>query len=214
MKAWVAATVWLAMAAAGGPAAAKAGASPMAGPQSGLSPNGPIDISADSSTYVSSTCESTWSGAAEVLQGTSRLRADLIHAYFKHKPGSAAGKPAGPSQPTTAGLPEEGQSNCGPIDKIVAQGNVFYVTPDQVVHGQDAVYTADNNLIVMTGDVIVVQGKNVVRGDKMTLHTDTHQVLMDSKAKGRGTPNRVRAVLYSGQSGQPGLPGLSSPSAH
>ena len=36
----------------------------------GIAPqaSGPMDISADSSTFVNEACESTWSGSAEVLQ--------------------------------------------------------------------------------------------------------------------------------------------------
>ena len=42
-----------------------------------------------------------------------------------------------------------------------AHGNVFYVTPTRVVKGDDAVYTADNTTIVMTGaEVVATQGKN------------------------------------------------------
>src|ERR1700722_11190156 len=132
------------------------------------SSNGPIDITADNGTLVNSTCEATWSGAAEALQGNSRLRANTIKAFLKKKPAAAAGQPsAAASGPGGAANP----SDCGATERIEADGNVFYVTPDQVAHGDHAVYSADADQIVMTGDVIVVQGegakRNVVRGDKM-----------------------------------------------
>jgi lipopolysaccharide export system protein LptA len=156
------------------------------------SSNGPIDITADNGTLVNATCESTWSGAAEALQGDSRLRADVIKAYLKKKP------PSGSSQ-----------SDCGATERIEADGNVFFVTPDQVAHGDHAVYNADADQIVMTGNVIVVQGgKNVVRGDKMTIQVASRQVMIDSTARGRGTPGRVRGVFYPNQ---PGTPGAASP---
>jgi len=157
------------------------------------SSNGPIDITADNGTLVNSTCEATWSGAAEALQGNSRLRANVIKAYLKKKPPSAAN-----------------QTDCGATERIEADGNVFYVTPDQVAHGDHAVYTADVDQIVMTGNVIVVQGKNVVRGDKMTIHVATREVTIDAAAQGRGTPGRVRGVFYPNQPGTPG----SAPAAH
>jgi lipopolysaccharide export system protein LptA len=157
------------------------------------SSNGPIDITADNGTLVNSTCEATWSGAAEALQGNSRLRANVIKAYLKKKPPSAAN-----------------QTDCGATERIEADGNVFYVTPDQVAHGDHAVYTADADQIVMTGNVIVVQGKNVVRGDKMTIHVATREVTIDAAAQGRGTPGRVRGVFYPNQPGTPG----SAPAAH
>jgi len=167
--------------------------------------NGPIDITADSATVVNSTCDATWSGAAEALQGNSRLRANVIKAHLKKKPPGAAGQTAG-----GAGSP----SDCGGTERIEADGNVFYVTPDQVAHGDHAVYTADADQIVMTGNVIVVQGgKNVVRGDKMTIHVSTREVTIDSVAQGRGTPGRVRGVFYPNTPGAPGsgAPGSEAP---
>jgi len=165
--------------------------------------NGPIDITADNGTLVNSTCEATWSGAAEALQGDSRLRANVIKAFLKKKPTTAAAAP----QSAAAGA---NPSDCGATERIEADGNVFYVTPDQVAHGDHAVYSADAGQIVMTGNVIVVQGKNVVRGDKMTIHVATRLVTIDSTAQGRGTPNRVRGVFYPNQPGAPG----SVPAAH
>jgi lipopolysaccharide export system protein LptA len=164
--------------------------------QIAASSNGPIDITADSATVVNSTCEATWIGAAEALQGDSRLRANQIKAFGKKKPAGASSKGAG-------GAADPG--DCGATERIEADGNVFYVTPDQVAHGDRAVYNADADQIVMTGNVIVVQnGKNVVRGDKMIIQVSTRHVTIDSDAKGRGTPGRVRGVFYPNQPGAPG----------
>ena len=163
----------------------------------------PMDISADSSTFVNNACESTWSGSAEVLQGTTRLRAAVIRAFFKKKPAGASGPSA--SGPAAAGLPGGPQSNCGATERIEAEGDVFYVTPDQTAHGDRAIYTADNDQIVMTGNVIVVQGKNVIHGDRLTIHVATREAQMESHAQGRGTPNRVRGVFYQ----QPGAGGAA-----
>ena len=166
--------------------------------------NGPMDISADSTTFVNAACESTWSGSAEVLQGTTRLRAHEIRAFFKKKPGAPAAS-GGASQSGSGALPGGPQSNCGATQRIEAEGDVFYVTPDQVARGDHAVYTADDDLIVMTGNVIVVQGKNVVHGDRLTIHVATREAQIQSNATGRGTPNRVRGVFYQ----QPGASGAA-----
>ncbi|MGH6972124.1 MAG: hypothetical protein ACREEQ_10985, partial [Caulobacteraceae bacterium] len=93
MKPWQAAGLLLAIAALSAPLPALAARAAQAGPQLGPSSNGPIDITADNGAYVASTCESTWSGSAEVLQGSARLRARTIRAFFKKKvpaPGAAA----------------------------------------------------------------------------------------------------------------------------
>ena len=195
MAGWRSAALGLALAAVAGLA------------QGQISPtsNGPMDISADNGTFVSAACESTWSGSAEVLQGTSRLRANEIRAFFKKKLGGEAGgkaaqAPGGP----VGGMPGGPQSNCGATERIEADGDVFYVTPDQVARGDRAVYTADDDQIVMTGNVIVKQGENVIHGDRLVIHVATREAHMESNARGRGTPNRVRGVFYPNQPGAPG----------
>ena len=172
-----------------------------------LSPggNGPIDIVADSQDFSNATCVSTFTGSVEALQGNARLRADVIKAFLKPKAPS--------TKPPPAGATPAQQSNCGDTDRIEADGNVFYQTPDQIAKGDHAVYTADSDLIVMTGDVIVLQGKNVVRGDRLTIHTKDKVALMESNAKGRGTPGRVRGVFYQSPQAQPGAPSSTAPPA-
>jgi lipopolysaccharide export system protein LptA len=174
----------------------------------GIAPqsSGPMDISADNGTFVNQACESTWSGSAEVLQGTTRLRANTIRAFFKKKPGGdAAGGGRAQGGGAVGGLPGGPQSNCGSTERIEAEGDVFYVTPDQNARGDHAIYTADNDQIVMTGNVIVVQGKNVIHGDRLTIHVATREAQMESQARGRGVPNRVRGVFYQ----QPGAGGAA-----
>jgi lipopolysaccharide export system protein LptA len=151
----------------------------------------PIDIAADKLTYDSANCASIATGSVEMLQGTSRLRAEVAHTFSKHKPTT------GPDQPA-----------CGAIERVEVDGDVFYVTPDETARGDHGVYNADQSLIVMTGNVILVQAKqNVVRGDRLTIHTLTHLAEMVSTAQGRGTPGRVRAVFYpSAGQGLPGRP--------
>jgi lipopolysaccharide export system protein LptA len=192
---WIAAGVFLALGAAPLAGAAESAGAPGGFGPGGLSPqaHGPLDITADNAAYDNANCQSTWSGSAEVLQGDARLRAHVIHAFMKHKAAT------GPDQPA-----------CGAADRIEADGDVFYVTPDQRARGDHAVYSADENLIVMTGDVILVQGKNVVHGDRLTIHTQTRAAQMDSNAQGRGAPGRVRGVFY--QSPEPGAPGAPAAS--
>lgn len=153
--------------------------------------NSPIDITADQAEVVQSKCEAIWKGAAEALQDQSRLRADTITVYSRHKPPGAAAKTDGQSQG-----PEAAQGDCGAADKIVADGHVYYVTPEREARGDHAVYTQSNDEIVMTGDVIVVQGQNVARGDKLIIDVANHQARMVSDVTGLGKQGRVRGVYF------------------
>jgi lipopolysaccharide export system protein LptA len=137
--------------------------------------NAPIDITADSAEVVNSQCMAIWRGSAEALQGQTRLRADTIKVYSQRR-----------------------GNTCGATRRIEAEGGVFYVTPTQTARGDRATYDAGAATIVITGNVIIVQGRNVARGDRLTINVNTRQAQMDSNSHGRGTPNRVRGVFYPG----------------
>jgi lipopolysaccharide export system protein LptA len=149
--------------------------------------NAPIDITADQAEVIQSKCEAIWRGAAEVLQEHSRIRADKITVFSHPKPAAATAR---------AGSPADSQTSCGAADKYEADGHVYYVTPDRHVRGDHAVYTQADDQIVMTGDVIVVQGESVARGDKLIIDVGAHQARMVSDASGLGKPGRVRGVYF------------------
>ena len=139
----------------------------------------PIDITADEAEVTNSKCLTIWRGSAEAAQAQARLRADTITVYSKPKGDGAAGQPS-----------------CGETQKIVADGNVYYVTQQQNVRGDHAVYSPPDNQVVITGNVIVVQGNDVARGDKLTLNVSTRDAMMESGVTGAGKHGRVRGVFY------------------
>ena len=164
----------------------------------------PIDITANQAEVIASKCLAVWRGAAEALQGQSRLRADVISVYST---------PKAPSK----GAGTVGQPACGNADRIVADGHVYYVTPEQNARGDHAIYSAAADETVMTGDVIVVQGKDVARGDKLILKVASREARLESNRVGAGKPCRVRAVYFPNPAAptpggpNPGNPGPASP---
>lgn len=134
-----------------------------------LDTRSPIDLSADSSVVDNAACVSEWRGNVEALQGRTRLRSDSMKVY---------------------GV----KGNCGQADSLVADGNVYYVTADRNVRADHATYDAGSEVITLTGNVIIVQGKNVVRADKAVINTKTGETQLVSAGKARG--GRVRGVFY------------------
>ncbi len=159
----------------------------------------PVDITADQAEVVQSKCMAIWRGAAEAVQDTSRLRADTITVFSRIKPSRGTASANGDSP------------GCGGTDRIEADGNVYYVTPERNARGDHAVYTPADNQIVMTGGVIVVQGQDVARGDKLIIDVASHQARMVSDVTGAGKPGRVRGVYFPDQPG--GGPGAGPSSA-
>lgn len=139
----------------------------------------PIDITAQEGTVVNAKCLAIWRGAAEAVQDQNRLRADTITIYSRPKSVGADGKPV-----------------CGGAERVEADGHVYYVTADRNARGDHAVYTQATDLVVITGDVIVVQGQNVARGDRLTINVASHEATLDSTVTGAGKPGRVRGVFY------------------
>lgn len=162
--------------------------------------NAPIEVIGDKLVAQNQTCVATWTGSVEARQGTARLRSASLSIY--EKPGGS-----GDQGPGIGGV----QGKCGSTpEKLTADGSVYYATPQQIVKGDHAVYLADSKTITVTGDVVISQGKNVIVGDRLVIDTTTGQATMESAAKGRGAPGRVRAVVYPG-SNQAGGPFAAGP---
>ena len=143
----------------------------------------PVDITADELEVAQNQCTSIWRGNAEAMQADSRLRANVLKATFATK----ANRPAAGAGATGA---------CGDLLRMEAEGSVFYVTPQQRVRGDAATYDATSDTIVMTGDVVAVQGQNVLRGTRMVFNLKTGEGKMMGGAGGRNAPNRPRGVFY------------------
>lgn len=101
-------------------------------------------------------------GRAEVTQGTNRLRADAIRGYTAN----------------------------GNLTRVEATGNVYFVTPDQSMRGNNAVYNLNDGTVVVTGDVILTQGQNVLSGGRLVYNVRTETARIESAG------NRVRGVFY------------------
>jgi lipopolysaccharide export system protein LptA len=159
----------------------------------GLGPNsdGPVDITADELEVQNKACVSVWRGRAEALQGQARLRANVLRAFFATKGGGGA----------------SGTGACGDLLRMEAEGQVYYVTAkDERVRGDAATYDANAETVTMTGDVIAVQGQNVLRGSRMVFNTRTGEGRMVGGATGRNAGNRPRGVFYPAKKTEQGAP--------
>ncbi len=66
------------------------------------------------------------------------------------------------------------------ITRIDAEGNVFLSSPNETAQGRTGVYDVVNEVVTMIGDVIVTQGDNVIKGERMVLDLATGRSRMES----------------------------------
>lgn len=126
--------------------------------------NQPIGFGADDGEMTDT--KLTLRGRAEITQGQTRLRANAI----------------------------QGDVSNGDLSRIEASGDVYYVTPNETIRGDRAVYTVANSTVVVSGDVILTQGQNVLTGASLTYNVDTGQARIAGGSSSNG--GRVRGVFY------------------
>jgi lipopolysaccharide export system protein LptA len=147
-----------------------------------ISPSGgPVDITADNVEIIQPEQVTIWRGRVEVLQDQNRLRANVLRIYYTNQTAQQRAQASGDAW--------------GDIDRMEAEGDVYFVTPTQVARGDRALYQVASDTITMTGNVVVTQGENVVRGSTLVVEVKTGRTRMDAAAGG-ATSGRVRGVFY------------------
>jgi lipopolysaccharide export system protein LptA len=150
---------------------------------------GPVDITADHNENFQQQHLSIWSGHVVAIQGQNTLQTPRLQVFFDD-----SGQKGGPT-------PSDG----GRIRRMEADGPVYFVTPTQKATGKHAVYEAVSDTVTLTGDVILVQDKNVVKGEKLVIEQKTgHSTLYAGQT---GATGRVRGVFYQNQADAPAKPG-------
>jgi lipopolysaccharide export system protein LptA len=171
----------------------------------------PIQIEANSLEMRDKKKEATFSGNVKVVQGDTTMTSKTLVVFYEQSQMAGAAPPAGGSSkaPSAANnAPPMQSATPGPggtssIRRLEAHGNVVVTQKDQVVTGETAVFETKTNLITMLGGVVLTQGKNVLRGDRLLVDMTTGVSRVESDS------GKVQGLfISSGQSG-PGLPGLT-----
>lgn len=81
------------------------------------------------------------------------------------------------------------------IRRLIATGSVIIDFQDSTAYCEEAVYTAKDELLVLTGDTARIEGRgSVITGRKITLNQNTGEVVVN----GDNDDGRVEAVFQSG----------------
>lgn len=139
----------------------------------------PIHVVSDTLEVDNQAHVAEFSGNVTATQGDTIITADHLKIYY------------GQNRPKTA------KSPASSINKIVAQGNVVIHFGKQAAQADQAVYTTQNRILVLTGkSASITNGKDSVSGSKITLYRAEDRIKVES-SKG----SKVKAVVFSKEKG-------------
>ena len=157
---------------------------------------GPVSYSADNLEYFDAERRLVLTGDVDIVQNDARLRADRLTLFFSGSGGApaAAATPGAENQPAAASNAPAGLGS-GDIERMIAEGEVYYVRPQQSARGNRAVYDVHNDSVTFTGNVVVASTDNVIRGETMVLQVGTRRTTIRPTGGGR-----VRGVFVPSNS--------------
>jgi lipopolysaccharide export system protein LptA len=148
----------------------------------------PIEISADELEVLQEQSKAIFRGAVEAKQGNITLNSAIMEVFYRQKNSS------------------EGGGNFGAVSRIEVERDVMLSTPQESAKAKRGVYKVDDQLITLTGDVILARGQNMLRGAKLDYNLKTQKSLLSSASavtQPDGTlktkPGRVKGVFVPGQ---------------
>jgi lipopolysaccharide export system protein LptA len=134
----------------------------------------------------------TFTGDVHVVQGDTQLRSKVLVVFYEEEPG----KPAMPAaQPGPGGQQQ--------IKRMEAKGGVVVTQKDQTAVGDTAEFEMQSNTVTLTGNVVVTQGQDVVKGHKLVVDLTTGVSKFDG--------GRVDALFNTGRNNQGQTQGQAQP---
>jgi lipopolysaccharide export system protein LptA len=120
-----------------------------------------------------------FTGNAVATQGDRIIKSDRLLLYYKKDQ----------REPEKIGSKETG--NMGDLEKIEAKGHVIVTQGDRIVTGDNATYYHETQQIIMTGNAVMSEGRNVISRNKIIVYLNEDRGVVEGIEK-----NRVKATIY------------------
>ncbi len=169
-----------------------------------MSSDKPVHIEADVLEVMDDQGQAVFTGNVVAKQGPTTLQTTKLTVYYA---GGAIAKQTGTDKDAGQQQPAAADGKPGApgdrIKRLEAEGQVVVTTRDQQATGEKAVFEMADNTVTLTGNVVLTQGKNVLRGTELTVDLDTgHSKLVSND--GTGQPGRVSGMFLPGAAKQAG----------
>lgn len=172
----------------------------------------PIDIESDVLVVHDKQKYATFKGNVKAVQGTTTLRSKELHVHYVGGDNLATGgKKQGDDQATPPTKVADAQGGGAAaakkdaqITKIEAKGEVVITSEDDQTTTSDwAIYDLPAQQVTVGGNVVLTQGKNVLKGDRLVIDLTTGE----SRFENTGNPatgGRIRALFMPKQDAKSG----------
>ena len=155
----------------------------------------PVEIKAQSFEMRDKEKVAVFTGNVRVVQGDTTIRCNsLIVSYL-----------TGSSPPGAARAAQPGPGGNSQISKLEARGGVVVIQKDQTATGENGVYDMRTKVVTLTGNVVVSQGGNVMRGDRMIVDLNSGVSRIES------AKSRPVEMLIEQNGSKPGSPVPATP---
>jgi len=169
----------------------------------------PIDIESDVLVVHDKQKYATFSGNVKAVQGTTTLRAKELNVHYVGGDNLATGaKKEGGEQTAPATKVADAQGGGGAaakkdaqITKIEAKGDVVITSEDDQTTTSDwAIYDLPAQQVTVGGNVVLTQGKNVLKGDRLVIDLTTGESRFENTGNA-AAGGRIRALFMPKQEG-------------
>jgi lipopolysaccharide export system protein LptA len=148
----------------------------------------PVHIEAATLEVRDKAKQATFSGDVHVTQGDTHLRCKSLVVFYEGGPGDSD-----VTKTLTAAKPGPGGEQR--IKRLEARGGVVVTQKAQTASGNLGVFDMKTNTVTLTGNVVMSQGKNVLRGDRLVVDLTSGVSRVESGKNGHG---RVEGLFQPG----------------
>ena len=127
----------------------------------------PVKIQAASLEVRDKDKMATFSGDVHVVNGDTEMRCKSLRVFYDDDTNASAN--ANASSKNTMKAADPGPNGSKQISRIEAKGGVVVVQKDQHATGESALFNMRENTVTLMGNVVVVRGQDVLRGQKLVV---------------------------------------------
>ena len=133
----------------------------------------------------------TFSGDVRVKQGDTNMRCKSLVVFYEQD-----AEPGDRSKTMQAASPGPGGQQ--KIKRLEARGGVVVTQKDQTATGDTGIFEMKTNSVTLSGNVVMTQGQNVLRGERLMVDLTSGVSRVESGKNGQG---RVQGLFLPGSGG-------------